>query len=78
MAGSYKGFEFVELQGGLDYEVTPAIRLGRFANLAIGQYSSGDFQIPNGTGGTTLFSGDVSKKSLHEWLILRVRGQYDL
>jgi opacity protein-like surface antigen len=76
--GSYKGFEFVELQGGLDYKVTFAVRIGPFANFAIGQYSSGDFQIPNGTGGTTQFSGDIPKTSLHEWLILGVRGQYDL
>jgi outer membrane protein len=75
---SFKGFEFLELQAGLDYKVVPRLRVGPFANFALGQYSSGDFAIPNAAGGTTQFSGDIDKTALHQWLILGIRGQFDL
>jgi len=72
--GSYKGFEFVEFQGGLDFKATPAFRVGPFVNLAMGQYSTAEITSSTGTS----VSGDITKTALHMWLIFGARGQFDL
>ncbi len=64
---SASGFEFANLQGGVDFEVANAMRVGPFLSFSLGQYSSveadGDSQ-------------DIENKALHQWLTLGVRGTF--
>lgn len=63
------GFEFANLQAGGDFKVMPALRVGPTAMFSVGQYSS------ISSGGTSLSGFD---KTMHMWLTLGIRGQYDL
>jgi outer membrane protein W len=71
-SGTLSGFEFANFQGGGDFEVAPNLRLGPFVSFSIGQYGSASV---SGTGRTA--SEDFAHKSLHEWLLLGVRGVYN-
>jgi hypothetical protein len=66
-SGSTSGIEFVNLQGGADFELSRGFDVGPFASLSIGQYfwasAEGDSQ-------------DIEQKALHLWLVLGVRGVY--
>lgn len=66
---SLSGLEFVNLQVGADYKVMPNLGVGPFAQFSLGQYSSQT--IGNQ-------SGDIQNKAMHEWLVLGVRGAYDI
>ena len=66
---STKGLEFLNLQGGADYKVTPNIRVGPFLSFSLGQYSTT-------TSGNQ--SGDIKDTAMHEWFTIGVRGAYDL
>jgi outer membrane protein W len=65
------GFEFVNVQLGLDVPVAEKFAIGPFAAFALGQYSSLSLSTDAGSA-----SGDVSNKALHEWLFLGVRGTF--
>jgi hypothetical protein len=69
---SYSGFEFLNLQGGVDWKVGQ-FSVGPFAMLSIAQYSDFDFESPAGDA-----SGDIPNKSIHEWLQIGLRGRFDL
>jgi len=69
ISGSTKGFEFLNLQGGADFNVADALAVGPFVSFSLGQYSSfssGDL------------SGDIDKKAMHEWLTIGVKGSFGL
>ena len=70
---SLSGFEFLNLQVGIDFKATPRFRVGPMLGLSVAQYSSGSTT----SGGTTV-SADIQEKTFHEWLFLGLRGQYDL
>jgi hypothetical protein len=62
------GFEFLILQGGLDWKLAPQFTLGGFASFSLGQYSD----ISSSNGG----SGTISDKKMHEWLTIGIRGAF--
>jgi outer membrane protein W len=68
-----KGFEFVNLQGGLDYKLSPAFGIGPFLSFSLGQYGS-----YSSSGGGQSASGDIDKTAIHEWLTFGVRGAFTL
>ena len=70
---SVSGFEFVNLQGGVDFKATPAFRVGPFVSLSFSEYGSASTSL---AGSST--SSDIQNKALHEWFTFGVRGQYDL
>lgn len=70
---SSKGMEFIHVQVGGDYKVSPNLAIGPFATFAIGQYSSGTVEV----GGNSK-SDDIQDKELHQWLMLGVRGSFRL
>jgi hypothetical protein len=76
-SSSVGGFEFLNLQGGLDFKATPALRLGPMATLSFAQYSTGSFEITDGTRATSASQG-IDSKAIHGWLTVGVRGQFDL
>jgi len=67
---SLGGFEFGNLQVGLDFPVTDNVTLGPFVAISIAEYMNG-----SGLSGTGL-SFEMGKKP-HEWLILGVRGVFN-
>jgi hypothetical protein len=73
------GFEFVNLQGGLDYKVSPGLAIGPFLSFSIGQYSETSSSCA-GNACTDFDStgGDIENKALHQWLLLGVRGTFVL
>jgi hypothetical protein len=69
-----QGFEFANLQVGLDFRLGSVFRLGPFASFSLGQYSNGSVSDP--TGGEA--SGSIDHKTLHEWLTLGVHAAFYL
>jgi hypothetical protein len=67
-----RGFEFGNLQLGADYTGFGAARVGGFFTLTLAQYSSRSLEDGLGTRDYT------PERALHLWLMLGVRGQYDL
>jgi len=68
-SGSFKGFEFLNLQGGADFKVADAFTVGPFLSFSLGQYSkvsSGDF------------SADIEQTALHQWLTFGAKGTFGL
>jgi Autotransporter beta-domain len=73
-----KGFELINLQGGLDFRPAPGLGLGPFLSFSVGQYSStsascsgnacGDFALEG--------DGDIDDKGFHQWLMLGIRGTF--
>ena len=59
------GWEYVNLQLGGDYKVTPKFAVGPFV-----QYSIGQFRTTEGT--------DIPDKATHEWLGVGLRGKFDI
>lgn len=70
---SYKGLEYVNIQAGGDYKVAPNFGIGPFVTFSMGQYSSYKVTTPAGE-----LSGDIPEKGMHQWLMIGIRGVYDL
>jgi hypothetical protein len=66
--GSASGFELGNAQVGFDYKMEQGVRVGPFAGVSVGQYS---------TAKAGNQSGDIKDKALHEWLAFGVRAAYD-
>jgi OmpW family len=62
---SFNGFQFANLQAGLDYKPTPELGIGPFVMMSFGEYSSGS-------------EGSISQTAIHEWFTVGFRGAYDL
>ena len=67
--GSASGLEFLNLQAGLDYKLSPAFGIGPFLSFSLGQYSS----VSSGD-----LSMDIPEKAMHQWLTFGVRGAFNL
>jgi hypothetical protein len=67
-----RGFEFGNLQLGADYTGLGAVRVGGFFTLTLAQYSSRSLEDASGTKDYT------PNRAFHLWLMLGVRGRYDL
>lgn len=70
-----KGFEFANLQGGVDFKVLPSFGVGPFVSFSFGQYGS-----TSTSGAFTDFGagGDITNKAIHEWLTFGARGAFTL
>lgn len=66
---SVKGFELLNLQGGVEWKVARNLSVGPFAMLSIGRYSSAEVDGAD---------EDIDDKAFHEWLQVGVRGRFDL
>ena len=64
-SAQYRGWEFINLQAGLDFALGSVLRLGPFVRFSMGQYTT-----LSGSDGTTI---DVANTALHEWLSFGVR-----
>jgi hypothetical protein len=62
------GWEFGNLQLGLDFAIGSVVKIGPWVSFSIGQYSSGSI-----SGGGNFTGGDIQNKTVHEWLMGGVR-----
>jgi outer membrane protein W len=70
---SFKGLEFLTLQGGADFKVADPVAVGPFVSFSLGKYST---QTNSGALGDQ--SGDIPNTAVHEWLTLGVKGTFGL
>ena len=73
------GFEYVNLQLGVDYVAGHGIGLGPFVMLTVAQFGSYDkttTQTFAGRTGTKSDSGDIQDTAVHEWWIFGLRGTF--
>lgn len=68
-----RGFEWANVQLGLDFVLGRNFRLGPFVVSHVAQYDSGSFGVENGQGGAVSQSGDVQSKAVHAWIDLGLR-----
>lgn len=79
VTGTSRGWEFANLQAGVDYAITSGFGAGLFASWSIGNYTyqggkvSGTGVIDGETGG-----GLGSDASTHSWFVVGLRGTFDL
>jgi hypothetical protein len=73
-SASTRGFEFGNVQLGLDFKISPAFAVGPFATFTIAQFSNNSASI----NGQDVASPGYTNKGIHEWLVFGVRGVFDL
>lgn len=75
---TFDGFEFLNLQGGLDISVAEHVKIGPFLSFSLGQYgsASSDCSGSAACGAVGSIDGDIEDKAIHEWLLIGVRGAY--
>jgi len=62
------GWEFANLQLGIDFALGSVVKIGPWVSFSIGQYGT----VGGSSGGTGL-SGDITNKTIHEWIMGGVR-----
>ena len=73
-SASTSGFEFANVQLGLDYKFSSAIGVGPFVTFTISQFSNASASL----NGQDVPGVSITNKAIHEWLIFGVRGVFDL
>jgi outer membrane protein W len=68
-----KGLEFLNLQGGADFQAASAFTVGPFLSLSLGQYAS-----LSTSGPLANLSGSLDNKALHEWITIGAKGTFGL
>jgi opacity protein-like surface antigen len=72
VGSSWSGWEFLNLQGGADYRLSPQFSISPFISVSIDQFQS--TTTTTAVGNTTnTNSQDLAKKSLHEWIMIGAR-----
>ncbi|HEU4386132.1 MAG TPA: hypothetical protein VFR85_21785 [Anaeromyxobacteraceae bacterium] len=68
------GFEFLNLQVGGDWRLSPNFKMGPFVAFSIASYDSISVTVP----GAGTVSGDIANTTTHEWLQFGLKGTFDL
>lgn len=69
-----RGFEFLNLQAGGNYQVNEKFSVGPYLQFSVGQYSNAEVKDPDGA----TESGSIEEKGLHQWFGFGVRGSFAL
>jgi outer membrane protein W len=77
-AGEFKGsgFEFANLQAGLDYSVASRFVLSPFISVSFDQYRHLSFSGTAAGAVTLRGDGSPAKESVHEWILIGVRAAF--
>lgn len=67
------GWEFVNLQAGLDIPLTDKLALGPFATFTVAQYEDVSSDCSGSCTGFQGPDGELEDKSIHNWLLFGVR-----
>jgi hypothetical protein len=74
---SVNGFDFINLQLGVDYKPAPSLGLGPFVLLlSVGQFSNCSYR--SFLSGAGPLNCSITNQTLHEWFTIGVRGAYDV
>ncbi|HZJ54442.1 MAG TPA: hypothetical protein VFD38_09925 [Myxococcaceae bacterium] len=73
ITASARGFEWVNLQLGIDFLLGRNIRLGPFVRSRVAQYDAGSLGVINPQGGEASGSGDIQSKTIHTWIDVGLR-----
>ena len=73
ITGSARGFEWVNLQLGIDFPLGRSFRLGPFVRSRVAQYDTGSLGVINSQGAEASGTGDIQSKALHLWIDLGLR-----
>lgn len=73
ITGTVRGFEWANLQLGIDFVLGRSFRLGPFVRSRIGQYDTGSLGVINPQGGEATGSGDIQSKTIHTWIDVGLR-----
>ena len=79
VSSTLEGFEFLNLQAGLDIAVAEHVKLGPFLSFSLGQYGSGSAECSGGACSALEVFGaeaDIENKALHQWLVIGARVAY--
>ena len=72
-----KGFEFLDLQVGGDMKVATDVAVGPFVSFSLGQFSHA--KVTSSTAaGTSVQDDDIKNTAMHYWLMLGLRGAFNL
>jgi hypothetical protein len=69
---AYSGWEWLMLQGGVDWELDSGLRVGVFLQRTFGTYDHFDYELSSRLG-TVSDSGDIDDTGTHSWTTLGVR-----
>lgn len=69
-----RGFEYVNLQTGLDFRVAEHFRAGPFLGLTFASYDTLGASCSGDCGLATDRSEDIDEQSIHSWLFFGLRG----
>jgi hypothetical protein len=78
VSSTFSGFEFMDLQFGLDIALAKHFHLGPFLSFSLAQFSDASIECSGASACTAaggLF-GEIDDTALHEWLMLGVRGVF--
>jgi hypothetical protein len=72
-SGTVRGFEFLNVQAGVDFVAGRVFRIGPFVMATLSQYGTGSVSVTGAGGGTTGGEGDIMNKTLHSWISVGLR-----
>jgi hypothetical protein len=67
-----RGFEFLNLQGGIDFPLGDAVGLGPFVAFTVARYDTATIDCSGDCGDIEDDSEEIDDKALHHWLMLGV------
>lgn len=73
VSASAGGWEFVNLQAGLDIPLTEKLALGPFATFTVAQYEDTSSECSGSCTGITDQDASIEDKSIHNWLLFGLR-----
>jgi hypothetical protein len=71
-----EGFQFMVLELGGNLAASPTLSVGPFASFSMGSYSSWSANLSTGSRRMST-TGDIARTSMHQWLTMGLRGQFD-
>ena len=73
LLASFRGFEWVNVQLGVDFMLGRSWRLGPFVQARVGQYDTGSLGVVTPQGAEPSGTSDLPSKSAHAWIDVGVR-----
>jgi outer membrane protein W len=74
-SATLRGWEFVNLQGGVDWAVSDDVAIGPFVSVSFAEYTNISTDCSGGACGSGV-SESLSDKALHNWVVVGLRGTF--
>ena len=73
VSASFRGFEWVNVQFGVDFALGRSWRIGPYVQARVGQYATGSLGIVNAQSPEPSATTDLPSKAAHAWFDVGVR-----